>query len=72
MRTAFTLALLILHILPVAAQAPTWLEDQLYGGGKLNAVIAVVSIILLGIGIWLWAQDRRLKRMEKAIEKKPM
>lgn len=72
MRTAFTLALLLLNILPAAAQAPTWLEDQLYGGGKLNAVIAVVSIILLGIGIWLWAQDRRLKRMEKAIEKKTM
>lgn len=70
MRTALTLALLLLNILPAAAQAPTWLEDQLYGGGKLNAVIAVVSIILLGIGIWLWAQDRRLKRMEKAIEKK--
>jgi len=65
-----TLAALLLSTLPACAalaQAPSWLEDNLYGGGKMNAVAAVVGVILLGIGLWLWAQDRRLKRMEERI-----
>lgn len=70
MRT-FIASLLFLLTSPalLAQAAPHWLEDQLYGGGKLNAVVVVVAIILLGIGLWLWAQDRRLKRMEEKLRK---
>lgn len=56
----------------MAQAAPNWLEESLYGNGKINTVVAVVSIIILGIGVWLWTQDRRLSRMEKTIEKKGM
>lgn len=63
-----TIALLSLFLFAAAAQAqnaaPTWLEESLYGNGKINAVLAVVTIILLGIGIWMFSMDRRLKRME--------
>lgn len=69
MRTLLLSLLLLLGALPVhAGNAPSWLEDQLYGGAKMNAVVAVVSLILLGIGIWLWAQDRRLTRMEEKMK----
>lgn len=70
MRTANALLLLLLVTMPLrsAAQAPSWLEDQLYAGGKMNAVAAVVGLIVLGLGIWLWAQDRRLKRLEEKLK----
>jgi uncharacterized protein HemX len=47
--------------------SPAWLEESLHGNGKINTVIAVVAIILLGIGIWLFVQDRKLTRLEDAI-----
>ena len=46
--------------------APSWLESTLYGNGKINVVIAVVAVIILGIGIWLWRMDRRISGLEKA------
>jgi uncharacterized protein HemX len=57
----------MLYHLPATAQAapPHWLEDSLHGSGKMNTVVAVVAIIILGIGIWLFAQDRKLTRLEE-------
>lgn len=73
MRTLTTMTLLLLSIGRSMAQAPPeWLEQSLHGNGKINTVFTVVAVILVGIGIWLWAQDRRLTRMEKMIEKKSM
>lgn len=53
-----------------AAQSgePGWLVDALYGSGKINTVIAVVAVILLGLAFWLFQQDRRIARMEKRIK----
>jgi hypothetical protein len=68
MKKTLLLALLLPCVLVVNAQdaAPSWLENSLYGNGKINAVIAVIAVILLGIGVWLYRQDRRLKRLEDA------
>jgi CcmD family protein len=30
-------------------------------------VVAVVAVIILGIGLWMWRQDRRLTRMEQRL-----
>lgn len=49
--------------------APNWLESTLYGGGKINAVVAVVAVIILGIGVWMWRMDKRIMNIEKT--KKP-
>lgn len=69
MRILLTCILFFMGLGPAMAQAaPNWLEESLYGNGKINTVVAVVSIIILGIGLWLWAQDRRLSRMERTIE----
>lgn len=70
MRTASARFLLVIALLPawtaVHAQGePDWLVDTLYGSGKINTVIIVVSVILLGIGFWLFRLDRRIARMEK-------
>lgn len=70
MRPLLFLTLFLCGMEKASAQAaPNWLEDALYGGGKLNVVVAVVAIIILGIGAWLWSQDRRLTRMEKELKK---
>jgi hypothetical protein len=47
---------------------PDWLVDTLYGSGKINTVIAVVAVILLGLAAWLFQQDRRITRMEKRMK----
>jgi len=68
-----TLALLPLLLLAMSAHAqnaaPNWLESTLYGSGKMNTVVIVVAVIILGIGAWMFAMDRRIKRMEERIKK---
>ena len=66
MRAFATTALLTLTALNSMAQdaAPSWLEHTLHGNGKINTVVAVVAIIILGLGIWMWRMDRRLRAME--------
>lgn len=67
MRTLLPLAMLLLTHPVLAQGAPSWVEDTLYGGAKMNAVVAVVAVIILGIGLWMWRQDRRLTRMEQRL-----
>ncbi len=70
MRTRASLFLLLLAMSAHAqSAAPNWLENTLYGNGKLNTVLIVVSVIIVGIGFWMFAMDRRIKRMEERIKK---
>lgn len=68
MRTKAKLQLLLLSLmLPLATfaqAAPSWVENTLFTSGKMNTVLIVVMVILLGILIWMFAQDRRIKRLE--------
>ncbi|MBK9177026.1 MAG: CcmD family protein [Flavobacteriales bacterium] len=69
MRTTVRLFLLLVVLTaPSAAFAqgePDWLVDTLYGSGKINTVVAVVSVILLGLALWLFRLDRRIARIEQ-------
>ena len=70
MRTIAKVHLLIigLFMLPLstfAEAAPGWVENSLYANGKINAVIAVIMIILVGILIWMFMLDKRLRKIEK-------
>jgi len=47
------------------SDAPAWLEERMYHSGKINTVIAVVSVVLIGIGTWMFLLDRRIGRLEK-------
>lgn len=66
MRT-LTLPFVLLLWITAHAQnaAPSWLEQSLYGNGKINVVVAVVAVIILGIGLWMWRMDRRIASLEK-------
>jgi hypothetical protein len=52
---------------PAFAQNPENVEmaDQFRADGKIYVVVAVLSVILLGIVIFLFALDRKLSRLEK-------
>ena len=42
--------------------------DKLMENSKLNAVIVVASIILLGIFIFLFYLDRKIKKLEQEVK----
>ncbi len=66
MRTLATLVLLFFTWIDSFAQgAPSWLEESLHGSGKMNTVVAVVAIIIIGVGIWMFAMDARIRSMEE-------
>jgi len=60
-------ALLLLgYITAFAQQAqPVEMADALRSSGKIYVVIAVVVIIFIGLAIYLFSIDRRLKKIEK-------
>ena len=49
--------------------APDWLEETMYHSGKINTVIAVVAVPLIGLAAWLFSMDRRIKWMEQDLKK---
>lgn len=66
MRTLLSFLLVLTTIVANAQNAaPSWLESALYGSGKINVVVGVVAVIILGIGIWLWRMDRRITNLER-------
>jgi len=66
MRTFLSFLLFITSFAARAeSAAPSWLESTLYDNGKINVVVAVVAVIILGIGIWLWRMDRRITKLER-------
>jgi type IV secretory pathway VirB2 component (pilin) len=67
MRAFASTALMMLTALNGMARdaAPSWLEHSLHGSGKINTVVAVVAIIILGLGLWMWRMDQRIKAMEE-------
>jgi hypothetical protein len=46
------------------AQQNSLFEETMFRSGKINVVVAVVTVILAGLGTWLFLLDRRVKRME--------
>lgn len=70
MRTLLLLPFLLLGLIARAQEAaPSWLEETLYGNGKINVVLTVVGVIIVGIGAWMFRMDRKLTRMEKQMKK---
>ncbi len=41
------------------------MADEFYKSGRIYVVIATISIIFVGLAIYLFAMDRRLKKIEK-------
>jgi len=61
---------ILLTLLSVNLQAQQQVEmaDQLRSDGKIYVVVAVVSIILLGILLYLIRMDVKITRLEKELK----
>lgn len=58
------LALCVLFMPNVFAQ-DVEMADGLYSSGKIYVVVACLAVIMLGLFIYLFSMDRRLKKIEK-------
>jgi heme/copper-type cytochrome/quinol oxidase subunit 2 len=62
------LALLLISSLQLFAQPAQQVEmaDQLRASGKIYVVIATIVVVFVGLAIYLFAIDSRLKKIEKS------
>jgi CcmD family protein len=61
------LLLSLLSFTTVFAQADqsTDMADALRSSGKIYVVVVIIAIIFIGLAIYLFSIDRRLKKIEK-------
>lgn len=48
----------------------SWLVETMYKSGKINTVVAVVAVIITGLATWMFLMDRKVRRMEKDMNKR--
>lgn len=46
------------------------MADKFYADGKIYIVIGVIAIIFIGIAIYLFTIDRKLKKLEDTLKEK--
>ncbi|PAW94259.1 CcmD family protein [Mucilaginibacter sp. MD40] len=67
MKKLITLIVLMLSFVAVNAQGSKTVEmaDVLRSSGKIYVVVATIAIVFVGLAIYLFTIDRRLKKIEK-------
>jgi CcmD family protein len=67
MKKIFVSALLLLSFTVLFAQQnqPVEMADTMRSSGRIYVVIATIAIIFVGLAIYLFSIDRRLKKIEK-------
>jgi CcmD family protein len=67
MKKLVFIALLLLNVTAVFAQQNKDVEmaDVFMRSGRIYVVVATVAIVFAGLAIYLFAIDRRLKKIEK-------
>ena len=67
MKKLFFLMLMLLATATVFAQQAPAVEmaDTMRSSGKIYVVIATIAIVFVGLAIYLFTIDRRLKKLEK-------
>jgi CcmD family protein len=60
-------ALLLCSFVTVFAQAAQSVDmaDEMRSSGKIYVVVGVIAIVFVGLAIYLFAIDRRLRKIEK-------
>lgn len=62
---SFLLAFCILFAAPLFAADTPEMADTFRADGKIYVVVAVISIVFIGLSIWLFRLDRKISRLEK-------
>ena len=61
---------LMLAVCTLQAQNDVEMADQMRSEGKIYVVVAVILTVLMGLILYLFSLDRKVKKLEKIIEKK--
>jgi hypothetical protein len=61
----YTFFIVFLSARLLAQSADNNLSDSVYASGKIYVVVACIVVILLGLLIYLFSIDKRLKKVEK-------
>ena len=48
----------------------SWLVETMYQSGKINTVVAIVVVLITGLAAWMFLMDRKVRRMEKDMNKR--
>ena len=64
MKHLSVLLLFLLGYTSVFAQTPE-MDDVLRSSGKIYVVVVVIAVIFIGLAIYLFSMDMRLKKIEK-------
>ncbi|WP_461452344.1 CcmD family protein [Mucilaginibacter sp.] len=61
------LFLLLLSVSPVFAQGSeaVTMDDALQSNGKIYVVVSIIGIVFVGLALYLFSIDRRIKKIEK-------
>lgn len=62
--------LLLLSTLRTFGQEQVEMADQLRTEGKIYVVVAIILIILLGLFLYLFSLDRKVKNLQKLLSEK--
>ena len=68
MRLVLTLSLLLIGLIAQAQEVQ--MADTMRSDGKIYVVVAVLSIILIGLFVYLFSIDRKLTQLEKEVKNK--
>ncbi len=60
-----SLCLVLFSLMSFAQPANVEMADAMRNSGKIYVVITIICIIFVGLGIYLFSIDRRLKKIEK-------
>ncbi len=72
-KTALLFMMLIPSMSTFAQQnQPVEMADELYQSGKIYVVVTIIAIIFVGIIAYLILLDKKIRTLEKAINKNPM
>ena len=67
---SLALILLTTGVFAQSVNAPIEMADGLYQSGKIYVVVAVLTVIFIGIVIYLILLDRKISKLEKEIKNK--
>ncbi len=57
--------LLMLTLVSFPMMASNGMEEYFYESGKIKVVVAVATIVLIGLFIYIFMLEKRLKKIEK-------
>jgi CcmD family protein len=69
-RSLATILLLFFTTLTIFGQEKVEMADKLRSDGKIYVVVAIIIIILIGLFIYLFSMDKKVKNLEKLLTEK--